>query len=44
MDGLDLLDQVVAQAFNYVDRFNQSNGLLIHLNEGSIKKKDMNES
>lgn len=38
-DGVDLMDLVIDDALDYLDQFNLSNALLIHLNQCLIKKE-----
>lgn len=42
VDDLNLMDPVTDQALDYLYQFEKSNGLLIHLNRGPIKKRDLN--
>lgn len=42
-DGLDLVNPMINQAFDYLDLLDWTNGLLIHLNQGPIKKNGQNQ-
>lgn len=41
-NSLDLIDHVLNQALTYLDHYDRSNGVSIHLAKGSIKSNGQN--
>lgn len=44
MQMMGLMDPIIDQAIYYLDRLDQSNGLLIHLNRGPIETRGSNHN